>query len=134
MKQEQSAALKARSADSLLNTCARCGAFVATDSPAIQLSLRVKSAGRLDKSLMQKEEGCFVWLIPKTCARPLPACVPTHDSPARSMGLDFGMMCCSEKCASEARAALLPGFDVHAIAHHTVIGFGEPVLFDSFGN
>ena|ERR1019366_7452298 len=133
-KHKQSAAPKARPTDSLMNTCAWCGVFVATDSPATRLSLRVKSVGRLDESLMQKEEGCLIWLIPKTFAKPLPAYVPPSDSPARSMGLDFVMMCCSEKCTSEARATLLPGFDVHAIVHHSVIGSAEPVFLDNFGN
>ena len=117
-----------------MNTCAWCGAFVATESPAILLSLRVKSAGWIDRSLMREAEGRFVWLIPKTFAQPLPACVPTSDCPARTMGVDFGMMCCSDNCASEARAALLPGFDVHDIAHHTIVGFGESVFLDSYKN
>ena len=123
-----------RPTDPLRNTCAWCGAFVATDSPVIQISVRAKNAGQIDKSLMQREEGRFVWLIPKTYAKPLPACVPTNDSPARSMGLDFIMMCCSETCASETRAALHPGFDVHAILQHSVIGFGGAGNLDSSGN
>lgn len=73
-------------------------------------------------------EGVFVWAVPRTVAKPIPAFLTTSDSEAKRQGYDFVIVCCSAKCQSEVEKALALGLDVHEMVAHKVIGFGGSAL------
>ena len=92
---------KANLQESLINTCAWCGALIPEDTEVFSLGAKLKPD--ID---LKRDEGTVIHLRLETIDKVVLAIVPTSDSPAKKEGKAILFMICSDDCGTALGKAL----------------------------